>query len=165
MLLLTQPFASVSNKRQTLLHYHPHPPQSSNPGRIHLAAVGAWLLSLRATFAFGGERMTSHRNALAACVLINSARSRPFQSSMGLKADSLLSSSSLRIQMVCRLHTTTVSPTSQSPTPSFPKSTAVPFPSTPPPRHRPSFSAASRHRLGGSVTGSYCPDIPPLKVP
>lgn len=62
-------------------------------------------------------------------------------------------------------HTATVSPIWQIPTPSLVTSTGVPSPSMPPPRHRSSFSAASRHRLGGSLTSSYCPLKPPLTVP
>ena len=62
-------------------------------------------------------------------------------------------------------HTATVSPIWQSPTPCLSQSTWPPSPSTPPPHQMPLLSAASRHRLGGSRTSSYCPLIPPLNVP
>lgn len=62
-------------------------------------------------------------------------------------------------------YTATVSPTWQSPTPDLLIATGAPSPSTPPPHHKPSFCAASLHRRGGSVTGSYTALKPPLTVP
>ena len=66
---------------------------------------------------------------------------------------------------LCFAHTATVSPISHKHTPSFDVLILFPCPSTPPPHHKPSFSAASRHLLGGSLTSSYCPDMPPRTVP